>query len=160
MFTSYLWKGIYSLWQEERLSEEFWQYGNNNRIPVLWDTEATPGQPYPYCVIESLSYSVKERMSDNVYGKYREVRDYILRFHIYTSSIGNKSAKEIGAELARKVMNVFGGGEKPPKKIPLEKGKHISTDLELETVSRESEDVSDYILEYRIRVDLPLCLCT
>lgn len=126
---------------------------------VLHDSEATPGQPFPYCVLESSAPGTVARMSGGI-DALREIRDIPLIFNIHASTVtgDSRTAKEIAATLAEEVMKVFGGHptQAPSGVITLDNGNHLITEYQNDYGIRTGDEEYQWRIDYLFRLDVPV----
>jgi len=141
-----------SLWPSDYAADE-WE--------VLHDGEAEPGQPHPYCVVDETRTTVVERMSDGVNTK-RETRDVAVTFHVHAKSVDgdNRTGKQIAADLAEKIMEVFGGHPTvaPTGDLSLDNGSHLITQYDNDYCLRVGDEEFEWILAYNFRLDVPVAV--
>lgn len=129
-------------------------------FPVLHDQEASPDQPYPYCVMDRIPGSTTiNRMSGGATG-IREVRDIPVKFNVYAGEVvgDSRSAKAIAVYLAEEVMKVFGGhpSSSPSATITLSNGNHLMTRFENDFGIRIDDNEYQWVIAYTFRVDVPI----
>ncbi len=141
----------------ETTFKDFWSEGTDD-FPALHDGEATPKQPFPYCVMEVDPTTTTDRMSGGV-DSLREVRDIPIRFNIQVTTVENddRSEKEIAAFLAEEVMKVFGGHSTvAPESLSLSSGNHLWTQFVSDFGVKTDENMYQWIINYLVKVDLPV----
>lgn len=133
-----------------------------DRWPILNDAEAAPGQGSvpPYCVVE---FERPRRLSgmtsvQGSSGEHREVREHVLRFHIHAAAASGKSAKQVASELAAEVVEVFGGhpSVSPSAAPSLANGNVLALRCEADWGVRTEEDRWQWVVEYSVKVDVPV----
>jgi len=109
---------LQAAWDGSGLNDSFqalWPVDvDKTAFPVLHDQEATPDQPFPYCVFETAKPTIATRMTNTINdkaGTKRNFREYPITFNIHAKPIqGNPlSPKQIAAGLSDAVLQVFGG---------------------------------------------------
>lgn len=160
--TADLYKAIVAAWVASGLNATFkamWDNPADTSFPVLNDQEATPRQPYPYCVMDQPSGRVTSRMSGGV-GLQRNIRDVTMRFNIHTLASGVMSAKEAAAYLAEEVMKVFGGHPTTPhtQTLTLDNGSWLITQYQNDFGVRTGDAEHQWVIEYIFRLDVPVAV--
>ena len=158
-------KAIAAAWDGSGLNALFQSYWPADRppaqFPVLHDQEASPGQPYPYCVLDQTTSGTTDRMSGGV-NALREVKDVTMRFNIYAQSDSGlgKSADEMAADLMEEVTKVFGGHPTVAATgaIALDNGKFLIATLENDFGIRIGEEEYQWALVYKFKVDVPVAV--
>ncbi len=151
---------INTAWDAGNLEDTFkafWSEGTDD-FPALHDGEATPKQPFPYCVMEADPTTTTDRMSDGV-DSLREIREVPIRFNIQATTVENdsRSEKEIAGFLAEEVMKVFGGhATATPASLSLTSGSYIWTEFVSDYGVKTDENMYQWIINYLIKVDLPV----
>lgn len=159
--TASLHKAIAANWSTHGLDHAFkqlWAVADRTRYPSLHDGDATPGQPFPYCVFEQQEPTVESRSSGKGSGANRMEISYPILFHVYAAKNAedSRSAKELAATLAESLMWVFGGHPSfTPKVLTLENADHISTKYINDYPVREGDSEFRWIVEYLFRIDVP-----
>jgi hypothetical protein len=155
-------KALNTAWSNSALNAVFkalWPDPTAEQYVVLHDQEATPGQPRPYCVIDTLSPSVATRMSGGVDSNY-EVRDILLTLNIFAEKKAgeSRSVKELAAYLAEEVMKVFGGHPtvKPTAVIALDNGGVLPLLYQTDYGTRINDDIWQWTITYLARTDVPV----
>jgi hypothetical protein len=142
--TADLHTAIETKWVASGLDDKFkafWDSSiDDDNFTVLNDSEASPHQPFPYCIFSTNKPQTKTRMSSSSTGKL-ELRNVQLQFRIWSDKVKTdaRSAKQIAAYLAEEVMKVFGGHPTVP-----------STDMEL---SNGGICQSQFGIDYGVRDD-------
>jgi len=156
-------EAINTTWEASSLNADFndsWAAGESSRFNVLNDGEASPEQPFPYCVFEIEAGSVDVRMSGGD-SLNREIRDVPGRFTVYASEIDgdSRTAKEVVADLAEKVMEIFGGHPSTsPEDLTLDNAKHLITLFVSDFGLRKANTVHSWIINYNFRLDVPVAV--
>ena len=141
-----------SLWLAEYAAADY---------PVLHDQEATPGQPFPYCVMGESGSSTQVRMSSATHEK-REVRDVSWMFTVHATSVDGdgRTAKGIAADLIEEIMKQFGGHPTtvPVQTITLTNGKHLITQYVNDAGIRTGDDEYSWFVSFLFRLDIPVAV--
>jgi len=140
-----------ALWAGEVSADEF---------IVLHDQEASPQQPWPYCVLEQISASTTSRMSGGV-SHLREIRDVDIRFHVHASEVSgdSRTAKEIAAYLCEEIMKVFGGHPtEAPSALTLDHGKFLIAQYQSDYGVRTGDETYEWLVHYIFRIDVPVAV--
>jgi len=155
--TADLHKAIFTAWNASGLNAIFQALGGDTII--LWDSEALPGQSYPYCILEEPTPSIKTRMSGSGSIGHHE-KDIAQRFFIFASEVDDdvRSAKEIAAYLAEEVLKVFGGHPTvaPTAVLTLDHGNHVVTQYNADFGAKTSAKDYQWIIDYVFKVDVPV----
>ena len=157
-------KAIVEVWDERGLNTTFtdlWiDQDDVDVFPVLHDKEAQPGQPFPYCVFSQEKADTLARMTNGQdHRKKWEIRNTPFEFHIYASTVDGdaRSAKEIAADLAAEVMDVFGGGpDDPPAEVSLDNGTHLQTQYQHDIGVRLGDNEHEWIVAYKFMTNVPV----
>ncbi len=157
-------KAINSAWDASGLNAVFkslWDVANEDDFPVLHDQEASPEQPFPYCVMDEFSARTTSRMSGSLDVK-QEIRDVLVRFNIHAQEVDGdaRTAKRIAADLVEEVMKVFGGHPtvSPTASMTLDNGAHLITQYQSDFCVREDEDKYLWGINYLLRLDVPVAV--
>ena len=159
-------KAIVAAWSAAGLDAKFntyWTTDSQSRYPVLNDTDATPGQEFPYCVYEIDDAPITVRMSgidpDNTNIK-QAIRDVPLHFMIYTKiDSDSETAKELAADLMEEVTKVFGGHpDTSPDGLTLDSGEHVITQYENDNAERQGDEEWQWTIDYIVKLDVPLAV--
>lgn len=154
-------RAINTVW-DANLDWEFkknWEAGNRDRYPVLHDQEATPAQPWPYCVVEVQKPTVAVRMTGHDKTEKHEIRDTPVEFRIHAREMlgSGKSAKAIAGELADLVLAYFGGHPTAePKAAALAYGDCLLTQYQSHFGTRTGDDEYQMTINYLFRLDMPV----
>lgn len=157
-------KAIVAAWDAANLDDEFndvWSSDEQARYPALHQDEATPGQPFPYCVYEMPAGSIVARMTGHSAGERHVIKDTPLHFRIYTKQIAGDSqtSKERGAELSEKVMETFGGHPTvSPDEITLDNGSHLITQYQTDYPVRMGDEEYQWNIDYTVKTDVPVAV--
>lgn len=156
-------KGIKTRWAASGLEGEFsslWPAGYGGRHVALRDNRGAAGQPLPYCVLEVDTGNVFGRSSgageDEATTK-REERQIPVTFRVFADQLSGRSSKDIAAELAGKILSVFGGHPtQAPKDVPLEHGGVLHFQYDSDYGIGEDDRVHQWVISYTARVDVPV----
>lgn len=153
-------KAIIKVWNNSTLDSIFqalYKSGvESSEFSVLNDQEASPEQPFPYCVFEQSPGSVEGRMSGSGSCLY-EIRDIPWEFRIHARRIsGNsKTPKGLSAYLAEEVMKVFGGHPAvKPTSLSLDSGSHLTTIYQNDYGIRTGDNEYQWNVLYIFRLDV------
>lgn len=160
-----LYTAINTAWDASGLNAAFralWPSGYGSAdYPVLHDQEASPGQPYPFCVIDQTSSRTINRMTGGP-GRLREIRDVTVTFNVHATNVvgDSRSAKQIAAAMAAEVMKVFGGHptQAATGAVTLANGKHLITQYQTDYGVRTDDDSYQWVLSYLMRLDIPVAI--
>ena len=86
--------------------------------PVLFDQEAEPSPPGPYCVFTVTEQDVIHRSSGTASGTEHQVERVVVTFYVHAMGNTRRSAKKIAAELASAVMSAY--DDEPLDVFPVE----------------------------------------
>jgi hypothetical protein len=155
-------KAIVAAWDASTLNDTFKALWSGSIVAadfvVLHDTEASPNQPFPYCVMEIEKPTVRERMSSA--GDYkREIREQQFTFNVHAKE-GSSSAKVTASNLVAAIMAVFGGHPttKPTATLTLDNGNHLLTQYVNDYSIRTEQDRYQWSLTYKLLVDVPVAV--
>lgn len=138
-------------WEEARLDEYFrayWPESDRNRFEPLNHGEARPDTPHPYCVFDS-GTSFTDGHSGGCH-PLEEIQ-YLqqpIQFNIHTKNISGRTAENLAAELAAKVMAVFDPGT---PKLDLAPGAHNFTIADGDQCLREGDEEVFWNIRYTIK---------
>ena len=157
-----LWTAINRAWDASDLNEHFRSFWPSTvttaDYPVLHDQEATPHQPFPYCVLTMEKPRTITRMTGNKRGKKQEMRDVLVTFAVQADTSGTNSAKQMASALVENVMKVFGGHPSfaPSQPITLSSGGHLITQYQSDWCERTQVYKYQWSVTYLFRVDVPV----
>jgi len=157
-------EAIVTAWNNSGLNDTFkalWSSSYPTEFSALLDQEAPGEQPFPYCVLDSLTASVASRMSSND-TSIREERNVSIRFNVHAREIesDSRSCKEIAAFLMGEVLKVFGGHPEvsPMGAIVLTYGNHLLTQYVSDFGVSTGEDEYQWIINYTMKIDVPVAV--
>ena len=160
--TADLQTALWAAWTAGELPAKFtvlWDVADVTGFTTLHDQEASPGQPFPYCVLDQLRPATLDRMTGAA-GYLQEVRDVTLLLHIYADEVtgDSRSAKQIAAYLAEEVMKVFGGHPitAATQTLTLTSGGTLLVLYQNDFGIRLDADKWEWQLEYLLKVDVPV----
>jgi hypothetical protein len=136
------------LWPSTAVSEDF---------NALVDQEASPKQPFPYCVYEVAAPNDVVRMFGGT-GFIKKIKDTGLTFNIHAKIVDGdrRSAKEIAGTLAEEIKKVFGGHPTvAPQKLSLVHGGHLLTQFVNDYGVRTGDEEYQWVVAYTIKTDIP-----
>lgn len=160
--TAALHKAVVDAWATANLDSEFsgyWPLADRSEYLALNDQEASPHQPFPFCVFEQQSMNVVDRMGGAVANTRYEIHDVAWQFRIHAQRDAetDQSAKTIAAALAAAVMAVFGGHPtEDPVALSLDSGQALTVMFESESPLRTGDDEYEWGISYLIRLDVPM----
>ena len=146
-----------ALWDGEAASRRVALADLKSEFPTLHDGEATPKQPFPYCVMGVVKPRVLARMTGGE-GSKRQINEFLVTLTVQASRrTGDaRSAKQIAAYLAEEIMKVLGGHPTVvPTDLTLENGGHLLAQLTGEWPERTEQYNYRWILNYRFLLDVP-----
>lgn len=162
--TTDIYKALNAAWDASGLDAKFtalWSGVVPGEYEVLCDQEASPRQPFPYCVVDQITGMTVARMSADGNGK-REVRDLTLRLNVHAQDVSgdSRSSKGIAAYLAEEVMKVFGGHStvSPTATLALDNGQVLIVQYANDYMVRTDDDKTQATVEYVLRVDVPVAV--
>jgi hypothetical protein len=154
-------KGVFRLWEDEGLDALFkstWTDDQKQSFLSMSDGEASPGQPFPYCVVEFSNPTNAGRSSGSCANdETREYSEIAFVFNVYAKHTQATPAKIAAGELASRVLKVFGGSPtESPKSISIPHG----TVLLCQYVTDGPEKVGDqeyrWTISYLALIDFPV----
>jgi hypothetical protein len=154
-------EAIHALWSDNDLDDFFtdlWPVADVATYPVLQEDEATPGQPFPYCVLGQRTVNVKTRMSDGVRSK-RESRLVLLQFRVFAKEVtgDSRSAKKIAADLAAEIMKIWGGHPTTtPQSMELSNGTVPLCQYDSDYGVLADDDKYTWHINYKVLTDVPV----
>jgi len=155
-------KSVADLWDSSGLDWEhkkFWTAAQRVEYPSLHDTEATPGQPFPYTVFNQQDVTTVSRMSGLTASTKRHIRDVPWQFRVFTrdSGIDTRSAKEVAADLADFIMQKYGEHpDKKSKRLVLNNGRHLITQYISDQGVRVGDEEYLWNILVSFRIDFPV----
>lgn len=162
----YLTQALIDCWNQASVDSrftDFWPSAKNSALySVLSDTEASPGQPFPYVVFEQGTTLVETRTSSNTTSKFNRIQRTSVTFTVHTNastSLGGKSAKERAADLAEVVMYVYGDTPTVDQRIlDFEVGAHILTQYQNDFPVRTGDEEFSWVVNYDFVYNIPVVL--
>ena len=155
--TADLHRAINTAWDASGLDALFAALGGST--PVLNDQEATPGQSFPYCVLEQTAGTTTDRMSGPA-SSLLEVRDLTVVFRVHAGLVSgdDRTPKEIAAYLAEEITKVFGGHPTvaPTASPTLDNGGRLLTQYQTDFGVKTGDDEHMWTIEYIFRLDVPV----
>ena len=152
--------GIQALWTSSLLDAKFtafWAVGDIGGFPILHDAEATPGNPFPYCVFNVLPATTTARMTGHDASEKHEIRDTPIQFLIYTENGSVLTAKRIAADLAEEVIKIFGGHPiVAPTDMTLDFGAVLINQYQNDFGLRTGDNEHLWTINYLARLDVPM----
>lgn len=154
-------KAVRALWDSSDLDDSFTQFWTATEITqfmALNETEAAPGQPFPYVVFECSPGIVVSRMSktrDSIW----EVQRVPWSFKVLARKIDGdaRSPKEIANELMEDILAVFGGHPvTPPTSPTLDYGNFLLSTLTSVVGNRVGDDEYQLTISYSFLIDVPV----
>lgn len=157
-------KAIRRVWTLSDLSDDFTQYWSEidrSEFTALNDWEASPSQPFPYCVFEQSEGTIVTRMSGHTKNERHEIRDVPWMFRIHARQVGTaveESAKEIAASLAERIIEEYGGHPtETVEHLPvLDNGSILLLQYLSDVGIRTGEEEYKWQINYNVRVDVPV----
>jgi len=160
--TADLHRAIIALWDSSGLDTEFksfWDASDRDIYPTIHDGEATPQQPFPYCVYPDSTSGTTIRMSGHSTGEKHEIRDVDFTFNVFAKKlVGNaNTAKQIAADLAEKIMQKFGGHPTvKAQSMSLDNGNVLLGQHQGDWGIRLGDDEHQWTINYNFRLDVPV----
>lgn len=153
-------RAIASVWNEHLnpVFLSYWNEGDRSIFPTLHDGEATPKQPFPYCVFVLQPGDVQFRMTGHTPVENHYIRRIQGEFNIHTKSIHNMSAKAFGSILAETLMAKFGGHptEQPVTFPELACGYVLQVSYIDDYGVRTGDDEYQWVVDYEFLLDVPV----
>lgn len=153
-------KAVNAVWNSSGLDAHFttyWPSGASSEFTVLNDQEAAAGQPFPYVVFRQDAGLIVSRMSGHSSDERHEIRDVPWLFNIHARKASGSSAKTVAVALAEEITKVFGGHPTvAPTGLTLDNGLHLITQYQNEYGVRTGDDEYQWLLSYRLIVDVPV----
>lgn len=153
-------KAIRNAWMSWDLNDDFKMYyspEDKTLFPTLHDGEATPKQPFPYCVYEIIGSSINARMTGHTVSEKHRIEDVPAMFYIHTKAAGTKSAKEFGAVLLEELLAKFGGHPttRPRNFGSIDNGQVLLCQYQYSRGMRTGDEEHRWEVEYLFKVDFP-----
>ena len=157
-------KAINTVWDASTLNATFRLLWNTTThpaasYPVLHDSEASPNQPFPYCIFDQMSVDISSRMSGEGAAGRQEIHNLMFQFRIHAKSVSgdDRDAKQIAYDMAEEVVKVFGGHPTTaPTAITMDTNKHVITQLLSDVGERTGDEEYRVDLDYLFRIDVPM----
>jgi hypothetical protein len=154
-------QAVNALWNGSDLNATFMALWPSTAVStnfaVLVDQEASPNQPFPYCVYEVSPPKDDVRMFGGT-GLIKKVKNTELKFNVHAkiASGDGRSAKEIAGTLAEEIKKIFGGHPTvAPQALSLTHGGHILTQFLTDYGVRTGDEEYQWIVTYNIKTDVP-----
>lgn len=158
-------RAIVAAWDTALLDAQFnaeWTTEEISRYPVLNDGEATPGQPFPYCVYELEEPDIVARMTGHSSAERHAIMDTPLTFKVYSKQIAGDSStsKQRAALLAEEIMKTFGGHPTVPPIGPMvmDNGSHLITQIQTDHSERVGDEEYLHTVDYVVKTDVPVAV--
>lgn len=155
-------KAVVAAWSSSSLDAVFralWDNPTSTDYITLSDQEASPGQAFPYCVINQMSPTTIVKMSGGA-DKLREVRDIPVTFNVYARPVtsDSRSIKEIAAYLAEEIMKAFGGHPTvaPQAILTLDNGSMLPAKYQTDYGIRIDDNEYQWVVSYLLQSDVPV----
>ena len=154
-------KAMHDAWDANNLDNQFYGHratgADRTEYLALYEDEASPNCPFPYCIYKSSEGEVSTRMSAPVdTGRY-EIRDIPWKFTVYARNTLNNAAKEVAASLAALIMAAFGGHPTEDPTVPeVENGCVLVVQFLREYGTRMGEDEHIWTIDYNLKLDVPV----
>jgi hypothetical protein len=159
---------INTVWDSSTLDAQFkalWAADVvQSQYTVLNDQEASPEQPFPYCVLEVIikPRSISRSSGVNSIKINRKIQEFLITFHVHADKVegDTRSSKAIASHLAEEVMKVFGGHPTvaPTVDLELSHGDGVSMTLQTDYALRTQLYRYDWVVSYIFRADIPVCM--
>lgn len=154
-------RAVTKLWDDQGLDgffKERWSVTDASNHIVLLDSEASPGQPFPYCVFDAGRPAVQDRSSAaNQSINLRETREIAFNFNVHAKQHGITPAKILAAELIEKIIEVFGGHPtKKAKTLCLTHGGVLLCQYQTDFGIKTGDQEWQWVVEYMILYDVPV----
>lgn len=157
-------KGVFQLWEDEGLDTLFkatWAESQKESFLAISDGEASPSQPFPYCVVEFSNPIINSRSSGSscANDETREYSEIAFVFNVYTKHTQATPAKIAAGELASRVLEVFGGSPTvSPKSISIPNGAVLLCQYVTDNPEKVGDQEYRWTVSYLALVDSPVKL--
>lgn len=157
-------KGIYNLWIGSGLEAQFksfWLDPTGEGYTAFNETEASPEQPWPYCIFTQypgIPISRASGISGSGVNRHEE-RDVLIDFEILAKNLTTTdfSSKELAAYLMEEIMKVFGGHPTvAAQAICLDHGGVIKVQYITDEAERKDDEVYMWFVRYIVTIDAPV----
>lgn len=131
-------------------------------MPTLYDGDASPKTPFPYCVYEqgeprTQSRSSGKRGDGAIRG--REIREVPVLFRVHAQQAAGVSGKRIAGLLVDAIMQQFGGSESQPVvELSMEGGAILLPRYVTDFSAREGDTEYSHVVRYEFWIDQPVAL--
>lgn len=155
-------KAVVKVWDDTGMEDIFnrnWVLADRTEFPALHDGEATPAQPWPYCIFEQPPGLTTVRMSGHDATERHEIHDVPWEFKVYARQIVGvgKSAKQIASDLAEQITRRYGGHPtERPKQLVMDQGNVLFVQYSNDFGVRMGEDEHMWQVNYLCRLDVPM----
>lgn len=151
-------RAVIVLWDDAGMNNKFnqhWDSADREDFPALHESSATPGQPFPYCLVEIQALDVQERMSGGGSGNKFETRDFPLTFRIFALPTANQDARQVAGDLAEEIIKIYGGHPTAsPDALPLQgMSGALVTQYESDFSVALDDEVCQWSINYNVRID-------
>lgn len=161
--TADIFKAVVAVWTANNLNTQFnsyWEASKRTELPVLNETDAEAGHPFPYCVFSLMPPKTKEQHTGTDGQTIRQLRQVMCQFTVQTRDNGGASSqKEIAAALAAKIMEIFGGH---PTVLPkfdgyaMDYGSILSCRYQADYGVKTDIDNYSWVVQYLLTTDVPV----
>jgi len=157
-------KAINAVWDASTLDTLFQALHKSDVSASQWsilnNDEASPKQPFPYCVYSLRPSATTTRMSAKA-GFLWEIRDIVCEFRVHARKVSgdSRSAKQIAAYLVEEIMKIFGGHPtQAPTDLELDNGNFLITEYQNDMGLRTGESEYQWGVTYLFRLDVPVAV--
>lgn len=156
-------RAVFQLWENSGLDDFLksdWSVGDKSQFLSLSDEEASPGQPFPFCVIEFDDSFIVSRSTGGC-GSWsgREYREMPFVFNVHTKHLGPTTAKTAAREIAERIMQVFGGHpEVKPQPLSLTHGNVLLCQYQRDYSRKTGDQEYQWVVQYNVATDVPVRL--
>lgn len=144
----------------DRHFRSYWPIASQSsgRYITLMESEALPGQQFPYAVFSFGAGAVQARASaarSRLYKTQQREVPFTVTVYAETDQTAGKNAKQICIECVAEVLKLYGGHptQAPTAQLSLSSGCVLNTKLINEFGTQENDSVYRWDIEYMILVD-------
>lgn len=149
----------WSAWGIDNVFKSYWSVSVQSSFTSLNEGEASPGQPFPYCVFNLSEGEVATRMTGEAWNEQQQIRDQLCSFHVFAKPITAMSAKESAAMFAELIIGLFGGHPtQQPQELELDHGAVLLQQYQRDYPIRVGDAEYEWVIDYLFRLDVPVRL--
>jgi len=154
-------KAIVNVWEATNLEwehKQLWTEAERAEDSALLEQgQDRRGIPFPYTVAEGPAQRVVTRMSGATTTSKYHTRGQPWVFRVYAKESGSKTAKQIAADIAEKIMMAYGGHPtEAPHELTLDNGSVHYMQYQTDYPVAEDDDIYQHVVSYEALLDVPV----